>query len=315
MTSPHPRHSRIVRIPRVRQLPLHGDNAAGGTIAPGFRPRPDLNLAFLGGRTLPHMSFKNFFLGADGWSPSDMANINGAISGALSDPHLNNVISQYFPHDPDFDTTFLGSLADPAACDNPFTRDSVDTVLGRLLGDGAFAGMDFDNTVICLLLPPGVVLTTDRAGGGGMRDDDDGADSSTEGLGGYHGSTTVSGQRIYYAVGVYSEETAAGQNGIIAWPDSWKNVVATFYHELNEARTDPDVEQAPPDTGGGVLGWYSHASMGAGQGEAGEIGDIPMAEATTVQAVMVEVALVAGGTAPIQLMWSNAVGGPQGPFA
>jgi hypothetical protein len=22
----------------------------------------------------------------------------------------------------------------------------------------------------------------------------------------------------------------------------WKNVLATFYHELNEARTDPDVD-------------------------------------------------------------------------
>ncbi len=34
-----------------------------------------------------------------------------------------------------------------------------------------------------------------------------------------------------------------------------------------------------------------------------------------LRSVMVEVGLVNGKTAPIQLMWSNAVGGPQGPFA
>jgi hypothetical protein len=30
--------------------------------------------------------------------------------------------------------------------------------------------------------------------------------------------------------------------------------------------------------------------------------------------VMKEVRLTGGGTAPIQLMWSNAVGGPEGPI-
>jgi hypothetical protein len=38
---------------------------------------------------------------------------------------------------------------------------------------------------------------------------------------------------------VFSE----GNNGIPAFDESWKNVVATFYHELVEARTDADVEQ------------------------------------------------------------------------
>jgi len=33
-------------------------------------------------------------------------------------------------------------------------------------------------------------------------------------------------------------------NGIPVFDEPWKNVVATFYHELNEARTDADVEDA-----------------------------------------------------------------------
>ncbi len=58
-----------------------------------------------------------------------------------------------------------------------------------------------------------------------------------------------------------------------------------------------------------MLGWYSTSANG-------DIGDIPMNEAgANLRSVMVEVGLVSGGTAPIQLMWSNAVGGPEGPFA
>ena len=33
-------------------------------------------------------------------------------------------------------------------------------------------------------------------------------------------------------------------NGIPVFDRPWKNVVATLYHELNEARTDADVEDA-----------------------------------------------------------------------
>jgi hypothetical protein len=50
---------------------------------------------------------------------------------------------------------------------------------------------------------------------------------------------------VYYAVGVYSQtETDGTVNGIPVFEQPWKNVVATFYHELNEARTDADVEDA-----------------------------------------------------------------------
>src|SRR6266436_4422710 len=63
------------------------------------------------------------------------------------------------------------------------------------------------------------------------------------GLGGYHGSVILAGQRIYYAVAALSEVLSNGrQNGIVAFTQPWKNAVATMYHELNEARTDPDVE-------------------------------------------------------------------------
>src|SRR5262249_11374385 len=85
-------------------------------------------------------------------------------------------------------------------------------------------------------------------------------------------------------------------------------VVATFYHELNEARTDPDVDDAIR-TGkiDGVIGWNSD------DGE--ECGDFPVFEAEpNLGLVFQEVSVDGGGLAPVQFEYSNAVHGPEGPI-
>jgi hypothetical protein len=81
-------------------------------------------------------------------------------------------------------------------------------------------------------------------------------------------------------------------------------VVATFYHEINEWRTDPDVEASSGTDLSGVLGWYSQ--------QYGEIGDIPITQAgANLGQVFVEVTLADGtGTVPVQLMYSNYDHGP-----
>jgi hypothetical protein len=164
----------------------------------------------------------------------------------------------------------------------------VEQLVVRLYGDGALAGHDRNSSAIVVLLPRGVVLTH-------------GVASSEHGLGGFHGSVHVRpGERVYYAVAVYS----AGSNGIVEFSEPWKNVCATVYHELQEIRTDPDVEDAiragSSPTAQRFLGWYSP--------HGGEIGDMAI--------VMEEVPLADGsGTVPVQLMWSNAVGGPEGPIS
>jgi hypothetical protein len=292
-------HPAAVEMLRARGRAPH--------IAHGFHANKAFNLTFHGGKTLPNLQFKNYYLGQ--WSQADMDNIDHALSGSLSDPKLNHVIQQYFPSGP-ITTHFLGreqrgsSALDPGAT---FNRDSVHATLASL----NLTGIDLSSTLICLYLPRGVFLDTtakdgvgDEKGGDGDKDD---KDNSTEGLGGYHGSAHINGKVTYFAVAVYSEQTADGINGIPFWPDSWKNIVATMYHELNEARTDPDVEQAIRDNDDSKLGWYND--------QQGEIGDIPINEAgENLGLAMVEVPLVAGGTAPIQLMWSNKVAGPCGPF-
>jgi hypothetical protein len=60
------------------------------------------------GKTIPNVSFFNFYVGGAGaWAPSDINSIGAALSAAMSDPNLNNVLRQYFSTD--INSTFLGS--------------------------------------------------------------------------------------------------------------------------------------------------------------------------------------------------------------
>jgi hypothetical protein len=235
------------------------------------------NLEFFGGRTLPRLEWSHVYLG--NWSADDRKSLDSAVPAALGDARLNHVIEQYFPGQR-VESVFAGAQNGPMPS-ALMDKAAVEQIVGTLALESLAA----------LLLPRGVVLS-------------DGDVTSEHGLGGYHGS--VDGH--YYAVSVYSE----GTNGIVAFDKPWKNVCATFYHELNEARTDPDVEDAiragSAPNADSFLGWYSP--------KGGEIGDIPMEEAgANLASVMKEVPLVGGGTAPIQLMWSNAIGAPEGPIA
>jgi hypothetical protein len=287
---------------------LSSHNRTGQHLAAGFMPAPGFDLVYQGGRTIPKLKFKSFYLNGAKWNNADISNVDRALAGALGDKPLNNVLLQYFPGHASISTKFLGSQKVAAKLPKTFTRDHVNPVLQSMLIGGKLKDVD-DNTVVCLFLPPGVILDTSAAGGVGTLKGDDDEDTSLEGLGGYHGSAHVGNRVIYFAVGVYSQETSKLRNGIPFWPDSWKNIVATFYHELVEARTDPDVEEFNRTGQPGLIGWYADVDGG------GEIGDIPMNEAgPSLGLVMTEVKLAAGGSAPIQLMWSNAVHGPQGPI-
>jgi len=277
---------------RVRQGPLDvvvrpcSEAAASyesAVLAPGFGRDPSLDLRFFGGKTLAHLRYTLVYLGE--WSPHERVELDHALAAAMRDRGLNNVLAQYFPGG-DVTTTFAGSLLHPGPVPERVERDRVEALVVEL---------ELGPTVACLLLPSGAVLV------------DNGQVDSLHGLGGYHGSVKSNSSERYYAVAVYS----AGDNGIVAFDEPWKNVCATLYHELQETRTDPDVEDAirmgSAPGADRLLGWYSPRG--------GEIGDIPMAEARLqLGLVMREVPLADGsGTVPIQLLWSNAVGGPEGP--
>jgi hypothetical protein len=256
-------------------------------LAPGFEPAPGLALEYLGGKTLASLAYRLVYLGR--WQAAERRSLDRALAAAMRDPGLNEILAQYFPAAPVTATARASSVhggAIPQRVDKQFIEALV----------SHSAGADDDGATICMLLPRGAVLVE--------REDV----TSENGLGGFHGSIHLRGTTVYYAVAVYSE----GSNGIVAFDAPWKNVCATLYHELQEVRTDPDVEdairagRAPAATH--MLGWYSPSG--------GEIGDIPIAESHgDIHLAMKEVPLAEGGTAPVQLMWSNRVGGPEAPAA
>jgi hypothetical protein len=264
-------------------------------ITRGFTPDPGLDLHDQGGKIIPDLVFTNFYVGGQAaWDLADIRNIDTNLAKAMSDWHLNNVIVQYFRGGP-ITSTFRPSQILPDPAPDTISQTDVEALVTQLHGAGALAGFDFGSTVFNFMLPRGVVLTIgdgDTTGGKGEQ-----TASSLEGLGGFHGSVGVGGDVVYYAVGAYSE----GQNGIDGFGVPWKNIVATFYHELNEVRTNADGEDG--------AAWVTDEWPGE------EIGDTPMRLAgDRLDLVMVEVPLADGsGPVPIQLMWSNAIHGPEGP--
>jgi len=248
--------------------------------------------------------YTNFFIGGSAWDQQNRNKIDIHLAKAMSDEGLNNVLIQYFRGTPTITSTFRPSTLLPGQAPATISQPGVEDLVGQLHRDGRLNGFDFGSTVFNFMLPRDTVLTIDDGS-----DDQGGSEkkageveekaSSLEGLGGFHGSIKIGSGRIYYSVGVFSE----GGNGIVAFDQPWKNVVATFYHELIEARTDADVEE-------GQVAWVNNEVPSE------EIGDIPMTLAgANLSKVMKEVPLSDGsGTVPIQLMWSNAVNGPEGPI-
>ena len=291
-------------------------------IAPGLHPTPSHDLHFHGGKTIADLHFKNFYVGASAWPAADIAHIDAALAAAMSDAHLNNVMQQYFPGS--ISSTFDGSEKLPGAPPKTVSQTDIEALVASLAKAGKLSG-DLTSTVFNFMLPPKTVLNDDTTASGESSDDadskekkkkspipDDDEADSLHGLGGYHGSIHLDGKTIYYAVGVYSQTEADGtENGIPVFDHPWKNIVATFYHELQEARTDADVEDAirAGDSSSAIkfLGWTSKA------GE--ECGDFPVFEAgNNLDLVFKEVKLSSGnGTVPVQFQYSNHVHGPEGP--
>ena len=292
---------------------------------PGIPATPEHDLLYHGGKTISDLVFHNFYVGGNpSWKDSDVRSIDQALASAMSDRNLNNVIVQYFAVTR-VTSRFSSSEILPGTHPSVFSRGDVESLLSSLYLRGNLSKFDFGSMVFNFLLPSGTVLNTDTTpspevyrtaslGRSIPHDEDD----SLNGLGGYHGSIHVTGVggaqiTLYYAVGAFSEVLPDGRvNGIPVFNDPWKNVVATFYHELNEARTDPDVEDAilAGDSPAALkfLGWTSR------QGE--ECGDFPVFEANPLTKVFQEIDLTDGsGTVPVQFQYSNVVHGPEGPIA
>lgn len=314
VVGPGSRAHRAIRHPR----PEPAGATRSAALAKGFQPLPSWNLSNFGGPTIVDLTFVNRYVGgAANWSADDMSQIDQALSSAFRDSRLQGVIAQYYAG-ASISSEMLPSAVHDAPVPPTVFKDTAEALANQLLDDGALGGADPAKCVINIMLPQGIVLSDDFSPGfkppsgqeqtserrrrGVIRLDPDDAADSKNGLGGYHGSIHLpDGGETYYAVGVYSE----GDNGIVAFDQPWKNVVATFYHELNEARTDAAVEDVNATGNDRLLGWYSRVGQG-------EIGDLPInASGGDLSLVFQEVPLADGsGSVPIQLMWSNKDAGP-----
>ncbi len=304
------REARLPRAGGARHRKIAVRNTA---IAGGLTASPMEDLKYRGGRTIRDLKYMNIYVGgAESWDPIDWKSIDKKLAAAMSDQKLNNVMVQYFGNNP-VSSQFLGSFFLSGWKPKRVEKNELEAQVQDLYRQHAFDGRDLPNTVVNIMLPRGTVLGDPSAGqqttvmNKAIPTAD--AEDSTGGLGGYHGSAHIDGKTIYYSVGVYSERLQNGTtNGIPVFDQNWKNVVGTFYHELQEARTDADVDDAATSPNGmSVLGWTSDSGQ--------EIGDYPIAEAKQLLQVFKEVSLADGsGTVPIQLCYSNAVHGPEGPI-
>jgi hypothetical protein len=269
-------------------------------IVAGIPPTPDHDLIFRGGKTIAHLKYANFYLGdTASWQPDDIQLIDQALMNAMSDEDLNNVISQYFPNSV-ISTTFLSTQILPGALPARVDQAFIEQLIKDLFAAGTLDGFNLEITSINFMLPRDIVLVSSEG-------------DSLNGLGGFHNSLHLANaqggiETIYWAVGVFSETRADGTaNGIPVFDAPWKNIVATFYHELNEVRTDADVADGTSLTDP-ILGWTSN------QGE--ECGDFPVFEANPLTLIFKEVLAANGaGTIPVQFQYSNEVHGPEGPLA
>src|SRR5579871_981990 len=201
---------RVLVRPRsaaeAKRHPRAGQRGPQTTVlAQGFKPTPQHDLRFRGGRTIPHLAYMNVFVGgAASWQQSDIDNVNRALAAAMSNAKLNNVIVQYFTEP--ITTSFLGSRVLAGTKPKKVTETSAKTLITNLFNSGQLKGNVLASTVVNLMLPSGTILT-DGTGPGKEQDDPDDRPgppaagspdaeeaTSLEGLGGYHGSVDVNGQ-------------------------------------------------------------------------------------------------------------------------
>lgn len=271
-------------------------------IARGIDPAPLDDLMYHGGKVVPQMEFQNIYLGGSAaWKASDIESIDGAILHAMRHKRLGNVMVQYFPG-ASVTCDARDSLVVEAPRPKTIEEADAKAQLIALYDAGSIRKTSLASCIFNLVLPQGTELRLDDS-------------TSKDGLGGYHGSIHFkrAGRDItlYYSANVYSEVVNGRENGIAVFNRPWKNVVATLYHEINEFRTDADVDDAITHRSNDFLGWASRDGL--------EVGDQPIfkaGEAGDLRLVFKEVQdTPRKKRVPVQFLYSNAVHGAEGPIA
>jgi hypothetical protein len=300
-----------------------GGSASGGASLPG--------LLFRGGRTIRDLAFKTFYYGSV-WQQNPASTvinrlaaartqIDNAIDAAMVDPQLNGILSQYFGGQPvtgkALPSEVIANAPRTASPNIAFNETDIRGVIADLLAT-RLAGIDLASTVVNIVLPPGMsleILGLDEqarpSGAAVMPGVPRDAANFDSGIAGYHGSaamqTAGTSVDVLYSVVVWSD----GSTGIpVPGWQGWENVVATLYHELQETRTNPDVDRAVRSGDSRFIGWNTDPVDGPDGPDCREIADLPLILNNAQRYAAFARVSVAGQPTPvpIQLMWSNQHG-------
>ncbi len=292
-------------------------------------------LVFRGGRTIADLSYKNFYYGAT-WAPppgpdsagnphvAARAAIEPALAAAMQDAGLNGILAQYVPGQAIRATPLTSEvIADDVRPDPdaPFDETDIRRVVAGLLSAGRLGGLDFATTAINVVLPMGMTLAVaglDEAarppGVKPMPGVPNDAPNASTAIAGYHGTVPLqqsgASHDILYSVVVWSD----GATGIPVpgWP-AWQAITATLYHELQEIRTNPDVDQAVRTGDSRFIAWNTDPLDGPDGSDCREIADLPLILNHDSQHQAFMLASVAGPDGqqiqvPIQRLWCNETG-------
>lgn len=137
-------------------------------IAPGVTPSPIHDLIFHGGKTVAQMQFVNLYVGGSAsWKEEDIASIDKAISAAMTDKQLNNVMVQYFP-DQSLACDFVESQILPGDRPAVVSQGDVENLVKTLHSAGTLGKTDRDTTIFNFILPSGTVLNTNPSPTGNL---------------------------------------------------------------------------------------------------------------------------------------------------
>lgn len=166
-----------------------------------FPPQPREDLVFRGGRTLPQMSYKTFYVGsgwADGAPASSRANLDAALAAAMTDPALDEIVGQFFGGS-NITTLPLPSTVLDLPLQQVFDKGDIHALAERTFMSGVLSAVDLDTCVVNFVLPPGAILSSEGGGEAHLRvgrraplgTPDIEEEDSRNGLGGYHGSIHI----------------------------------------------------------------------------------------------------------------------------
>ena len=151
---------------RARGIVFASKGLAASRRGTAIAPAPEEDLVFRGGRMLPDMSYKIFYVG-DVWATSPLSDfrrqLDFALAAAMSDPALNDIVGQYFAGSPIL-TTALPSAVLNVPVQDVVNKDDVQGFVKQLFTSGDLSDIDFPNCAVNFVLPPGAVLSSDGGG-------------------------------------------------------------------------------------------------------------------------------------------------------